>query len=167
MKHKQSHIVQIDQEASSVDNNTSLSTEELSPECVAEILVSRLQHGDLQGLVPQACKGHLNFLLSEGKVRVDTSSPKGETTSKGPALKIYPSEPKKQPLQEARGKKRGALKLVVAPLPSVKTRRMDIQMRKSAFDAEEFALYKKYQVGTRSLCNCHHSGGHLGFVCKC
>ncbi|KAH9534067.1 hypothetical protein CY35_18G087300 [Sphagnum magellanicum] len=146
MKHKQSHIVQVDQEASSVDNNTSLSTEEWSPECVAEILVSRLQHGNLQGLIPQACKGHLNFLLSEGKVRIDTSSPKGETTSKGHALKIYPSEPKKQPLQEARGQKRGAQKLVVAPLPSVKTRRMDIQMRKSAFDAEEFALYKKYQI---------------------
>jgi hypothetical protein len=37
-------------------------------------------------------------------------------------------------------------------------------MQKSAFDAEEFALYKKYQVG--SLCNYHNYINQVAMVHK-
>jgi arginine-tRNA-protein transferase len=164
MKRKRNGTVQIDRMLG-VDNETGLSKEELLPEHIAEILASRLQHSDLCGLIVQACKGHLNFLMSESRVGSDTSSPMEVSTSQGdPAQGVHQCEPRKQLLQEANGQKGGTQKLLIAPQLTVKTRQMEIKMQKSAFDAEEFALYKKYQVG--SLCNYHNYINQLAMVHK-
>jgi hypothetical protein len=157
MKRKRNGTVQIDQRLG-IDNETGLSKEELLPEHIAEILASRLQHSDLCGLIVQACKGHLNFLMSDSKVGSDTSSPMEVSTSQGdPAQGVHQCEPRKQPLQEANGQKGGSR-------ITVKTHQMEINMQKSAFDAEEFALYKKYQVG--SLCHYHNYINQLAMVHK-
>lgn len=53
------------------------SQQELSPSLVAEILVSQLR--DISGYIPQACKGHLNFLTVG--CRVEGNSPSSERGS--------------------------------------------------------------------------------------
>jgi hypothetical protein len=101
--------------------------------------------------------------MSESKVGSDTSSPMEVSTSQGdPAQGVHQCEPRKQPLQEVSGQKGGTQKLLIAPQLTLKTRQMEIKMQKSAFDAEEFALYKKYQVG--SLCNYHNYINQLAMV---
>lgn len=41
---------------------------------------------------------------------------------------------------------RGLKNLPSSPQPLVKQRHIEIQIKESSFDPEEFALYKKYQV---------------------
>lgn len=49
------------------------------------------------------------------------------------------------PLQEIGKRKRGA-KVASISSSAVKPQQLEVEMKRSTFDAEEFALYRKYQV---------------------
>jgi len=104
---------------------------ELSPKVIAEKLSSSLcQLAETSGLLIRACNGHINFYssseqpLSDGSVQVHTvlnESTAGCVSKKG-CLKKSSEQPQ--------GKKR----------------RLEIRMKRSSFDPEEFALYRQYQT---------------------
>lgn len=155
------------------------STQEFSPSLVAEILVSQLgKTGDLSGYIPQACKGHLNFLLLGCEAQSNSLSSgmdasvtpsynqgcpgaSGERTSQDtgdqarklksssltPSLSSSPNVllPSIQDINPS-----PSPSLPLPSVSSVKPRRIAITIKQSSFDAEEFALYKKYQVAVHN-----------------
>ncbi|XP_062156461.1 arginyl-tRNA--protein transferase 2-like isoform X2 [Alnus glutinosa] len=124
-------------QAQSCDNNKlrlsghSAEENELSPKLIAEKLARSLsQLAETSRLLIRACNGHINFysaskhLLSDRSVQVHTVSNK---SAEGCASKKCCLEKSsEQPL----GKKQ----------------RLEIRMKRSSFEPEEFALYKKYQM---------------------
>ncbi|XP_010256562.1 PREDICTED: arginyl-tRNA--protein transferase 2 isoform X2 [Nelumbo nucifera] len=111
-----------------VDQNGQSS--ELSPNTVAEKLAHSLnQLGEDSGFLIRACNGHLNFYsvtgkpsLGEGSTTVDASrcSPKGS----GGKCSFVENN---------------------LHLPQ-KRRRFEIHLKRSSFDPEEYALYRRYQI---------------------
>eukprot|EP00249_Psilotum_nudum_P020100 c27566_g1_i3 orf=299-2086(-) len=114
---------------------------------VAELLSSKMQNAEgLHGLKVEACKGHLNFLLvkrsfdevenhSEVFSRPNTTGVESENHGRtkfggGTCLSTT---------------KTSQLSGVIAgPVPQ--KHKLEIRMRRSAFDPEEFYLYKRYQT---------------------
>lgn len=113
-----------------------------NPVVVAELIASKLQdHGRLHNFKVEACRGHLNF----SSMNCDASDSK-KTTKSDPSSSMF---------VEADSRYQGNLD--TKDLTSVSTvnschghpqlrHRLEIRMRRSAFDPEEFALYKRYQV---------------------
>lgn len=110
------------------ENNQST---ELSPTTIAEKVESCLKHlSETSGLSTRACNGHINFYSSTKEAYADdkidklavckeSSTGKG---GKGCCLKKSP------------GCHQG------------KRRRLEIRLRRSSFDPEEYALYRRYQI---------------------
>uniref|UniRef100_A0A5B7ALQ1 Arginyl-tRNA--protein transferase n=1 Tax=Davidia involucrata TaxID=16924 RepID=A0A5B7ALQ1_DAVIN len=104
---------------------------ELTPNVIAEKLASSLnQLAETSGLSIRACNGHINFYSSTKQVCLDEvidnviiskESPPG-SGSKGSYLRKSSEK------------------------PQVKRRRLEIHLKRSSFDPEEFALYRRYQI---------------------
>ncbi|XP_057476086.1 arginyl-tRNA--protein transferase 2-like [Actinidia eriantha] len=104
---------------------------ELSPNIVAEELSNSLnQLEESTGLSIRACNGHINFYSAKKQAGLDevvaiVSSSKESLTGSG----IKRSYSKK--VSECRQGKR---------------RRFELRLKRSSFDPEEFALYRRYQI---------------------
>lgn len=102
----------------------------ISPNMVAEKLACsvgpNLKHS---GLIAKACNGHLNFYSTKKNGQSVLSHDKCMETSKGNA------SGRKQSFPTHNGE-----------IMPCKRRRLEIKMKRSTFDPEEFALYRKYQI---------------------
>lgn len=103
---------------------------ELSPQKIAEILASHLkQLAESCGLSVRACNGHINFyssmnqsdLVEVGRGTISKTSPPATSANDRVAKKIS-----------------GGL--------SGQERRIEIRLKRSSFDYEEYNLYRKYQL---------------------
>ncbi|MCO5557983.1 hypothetical protein L7F22_011557 [Adiantum nelumboides] len=107
-----------------------------SPLHLAELFASRLQNKvELHDHVVEACNGHLNFLLQ-----------------KSASLEVANTEnmhPSKRVNGYASCSRNSQQKTFVSPSLTCQLtpkRILEVRMRRSAFDPEEFALYKRYQI---------------------
>lgn len=103
----------------------------LSPKFIAEKLTNSLKHlAETSGLSVSACNGHINFCSGSKEASPDESA-KTVTTSEGSAAghgsKVCCSKNSSENHQ-------------------VKRRRLEIHLKRSSFDAEEYALYRRYQI---------------------
>lgn len=101
-----------------------------SPKVIAEKLTNFLKHlAETSGLV-SACNGHINFYSGKKQTSLDGCA-EIVTTSEGSA-------------------ERHASKVCCpknsSKHPPVKRRRLEIYLKRSSFDPEEFALYRRYQI---------------------
>lgn len=105
----------------------------VSPAVLADLFASNLQNEyGMHGFVVEACNGHLNFLLqnptalnllkNEDSLRITSANHDSDTSVSKSAKHLH-------------------------VLSQRETRRvLEVRMRRSAFDPEEFALYKRYQI---------------------
>jgi len=103
---------------------------DISPNMVAEKLACFIvQNVEHSGLITKACNGHLNFYSTTKQIGsylltcdkgMQTSKEAGECNKSctGPSGEVLPC----------------------------KRRRLEIRMKRSSFDPEEFALYRRYQI---------------------
>ncbi|GFZ14995.1 arginine-tRNA protein transferase 1 [Actinidia rufa] len=104
---------------------------ELSPNIVAEKLTNSLkQLVESTGLSIRACNGHINFYSAKKQAGLDevvaiVSSSKESLTDSG----IKMSCSKK-----------------ISECPQGKRRRFELRLKRSSFDPEEYALYRRYQI---------------------
>jgi arginine-tRNA-protein transferase len=104
-------------------SDTGKVNKESLPVLLAEQFASCLEnHLQIDEFQIEACKGHLNFI-----------SRKPSTSDSGEAVCSY-SSPSSNIVKRIPGSMR-------------RKRILEIRMRRSAFDPEEFALYKRYQIG--------------------
>ncbi|KAF5453663.1 hypothetical protein F2P56_028552 [Juglans regia] len=102
---------------------------ELSPNVIAEKLASSLsQPIKTSNLLIRACNGHINF-YSPGSQLSSNNSVQTQAVSKSAAGHAS----KKQCLKNSEQ-------------PQGKGRRLEIYLKRSCFDPQEFALYRKYQI---------------------
>ncbi|KAL6841465.1 hypothetical protein ACP4OV_028608 [Aristida adscensionis] len=102
---------------------------DLSPNSVAEKLAMTVERlGELSGFAVKACNGHLNFYSATDQAMVDPT---------GIDLPAQASD-------KSRSSKQSSVKNNGRNLQ--KTRKLEIRMRTSHFDPEEFALYQRYQT---------------------
>ncbi|XP_072997649.1 arginyl-tRNA--protein transferase 2 [Typha latifolia] len=105
--------------------NQSGESSDTSPKGIAEKLVQSMeQSGEFPGFLVKACNGHLNFYSV------------GLTSTKIPT---------KASKDDADCSKRSCSSNSSLCLPH-KRRKLEIRMKRSSFDPEEFALYRKYQI---------------------
>ncbi|KAG6665886.1 arginyl-tRNA--protein transferase 2-like isoform X2 [Carya illinoinensis] len=101
---------------------------ELSPKVIAEKLASSLsQPIKTSNLLIRACNGHINFYSPGSQL---SSNESVQTTASKSAA--------------GHASKKQCLKNSEQPLG--KGRRLEIYLKRSCFDPEEFSLYKKYQI---------------------
>eukprot|EP00250_Pteridium_aquilinum_P006519 c16419_g1_i1 orf=461-2347(-) len=106
----------------------------VSPAVLAELFASKLQNKDgMHGFVVEASNGHLNFVLQN------------------PASFDLWKREDLHPNRSASGNAETCIsksvpKVPVSPLHTKPRRVLEVRMRRSAFDPEEFALYKRYQI---------------------
>ncbi|XP_059458066.1 arginyl-tRNA--protein transferase 2-like [Corylus avellana] len=104
---------------------------ELSPKVIAEKLSSSLcQLAETSGLLIKACNGHINFYSSSEQSLLDESVQVHTVLNESAAGCVS---------------KKGCLKKS-SEQPQGKKRRLEIRMKRSSFDPEEFALYRQYQT---------------------
>ncbi|KAG0631858.1 hypothetical protein M758_1G284500 [Ceratodon purpureus] len=121
------------------------SKQEISSSLVAEILVSQLREIDgLSGYILQACKGHLNFLTIGCRAVSNSPSSGNGGFIMSPITEGTP--------REKGSEETGLVRPPTLPpsLPLLKPRHMTTQIKRSAFDPEEFALYRKYQMAVHN-----------------
>lgn len=107
---------------------------ELSQKTIAERLASVLdQEGELSGLSIQACNGHLNFYSSIL-----------ENASAEVHVAVNASSQSNKLINEASTKHESML--TDHAIPPRKRQRLEIRMKCSSFDPEEYALYRRYQI---------------------
>lgn len=101
------------------------------PKTIAEKLASSLNHmAKVSGMLIRACNGHINFY----------SARKGNFLSEG--IQIV-NGAKESPTGS--GSEGGCLKKS-SECPQGKRRKLEIRLKRSSFDPEEFALYRRYQI---------------------
>ncbi|XP_051122811.1 arginyl-tRNA--protein transferase 2-like [Andrographis paniculata] len=96
---------------------------DLSPKMIAESLSSHLKELGTCGLTARACNGHINFY---------STAKKAEFVE---AEKITKLKPSPTPVEESSG---GSVQR--------RRKRLEILMKRSTFDSEEYFLYRKYQL---------------------
>lgn len=113
-------------------SNPKEKVEELdSPNMVAEKLACLIaENVDNSGLITKACNGHLNFY---------------STTKQFDSFLLSPDEHLQNSKENANAPKQSSTADVGEILPS-KKRRLEVRLKQSSFDPEEFALYRKYQI---------------------
>ncbi|XP_038703028.1 arginyl-tRNA--protein transferase 2-like isoform X2 [Tripterygium wilfordii] len=103
----------------------------LSPKSMAEKLSDSLKTvGENFGLSIKACNGHINFYSSAEEASSDESA-------------VVAPAPKRSAIG---CKSQGCCSKSTAEHPQQKRRKLEIRMKKSCFDPEEFALYRRYQM---------------------
>ncbi|PIA32178.1 hypothetical protein AQUCO_04500049v1 [Aquilegia coerulea] len=104
---------------------------EISPESISEKLTDLLnKKGDLSGFTARACKGHINFHSASKQNFSHEGSETSNTSSQAP---------------RSGGAKRICMVKKNA-CPQKKRRKLEIRLRRSSFDPEEYALYRRYQI---------------------
>ncbi|OVA02675.1 Arginine-tRNA-protein transferase [Macleaya cordata] len=104
---------------------------EVSPKIIAEKLASALnQLGEFSSLSTRACNGHLNFYSASRQV------PSGERVGTTNVSSNSPGSTGVKRCSMAKNTK----------CSQQKRRRLEIRLKKSSFDPEEYALYRKYQI---------------------
>ncbi|KAJ6772637.1 ARGINYL-TRNA--PROTEIN TRANSFERASE 2 [Salix koriyanagi] len=118
-------------QAQSIAKDASQSAEDnpLSPKIIAEKLAASLdQLANTNGLAIRACNGHINFYTAATQVSSNEDShialgaQESATERKDFSLRLSPVH------------------------PQGKRRRLEIRLKRSSFDPEEFALYRRYQI---------------------
>ena len=111
------------------DASQSAKDNPLSPKIIAEKLAASLdQLANTNGLAIRACNGHLNFYTAATQVSSNEDShialgaQESATERKDFSLRLSPVH------------------------PQGKRRRLEIRLKRSGFDPEEFALYRRYQI---------------------
>ncbi|XP_078436481.1 arginine-tRNA protein transferase 1 [Wolffia australiana] len=122
----------MDQEGKSqgqIGDSTTTSSSDPSPGDVAERVAHALimQEHESSSLMVRACNGHLNFYSSEEKRDHE---------------KVSGGDDALQTQQHSRNDSRGNDKLIQRN----KRRKLEIRMKRSTFDPEEFELYRRYQI---------------------
>ncbi|KAL5561031.1 hypothetical protein UlMin_030778 [Ulmus minor] len=126
MKRAQSGMKDVHQSRESKD----MSDEKVCPKDVVEKLASSLnQLGETGGLLVRACNGHTNFYPCAKQSSL-YGSDEVVTASQGSA---------------ASHESKACSSQIGSP-PPVKRRRLEIHLKRSSFDLEEFALYRRYQI---------------------
>ncbi|KAJ6720561.1 ARGINYL-TRNA--PROTEIN TRANSFERASE 2 [Salix viminalis] len=118
-------------QAQSIAKDASQSAEDnpLSPKIIAEKLAASLdQLANTNGLAIRACNGHINFYTAATQVSSNEDS----------HIALGAQE-------SATERKDFSLRLSPVP-PQGKRRRLEIRLKRSSFDPEEFALYRRYQI---------------------
>lgn len=112
----------------SIDASQDVGLSDISPKIVAEKLAcSMKQQGELFSLLTEACNGHLNFYSATRKMSSGSTSGAHKQAPKGDGnLKRSLTESNAVPLH--------------------KRRKLEIRMKRSSFDPEEFELYRRYQI---------------------
>ncbi|XP_058080137.1 arginyl-tRNA--protein transferase 2-like [Magnolia sinica] len=106
---------------------------EVSPKLVAEMLACSLdQQGELSSLSIKACNGHLNFYSSTP----ETASRETSVNFVSPA----------QSSGGSGGKTKCSVLVNNHEFSQHKRRRLEIRLKRSTFDPEEYALYRRYQI---------------------
>ncbi|KAJ7528014.1 hypothetical protein O6H91_16G080200 [Diphasiastrum complanatum] len=102
---------------------------------LAELLALKVQSShSLQGLMVEACKGHLNF-FSENNQHEDGNTEVATLCQKR-SNEVLPAFE--------------GLKETSVILPTSTKHTLDVRMKRSKYDPEEFSLYKKYQVAVHN-----------------
>ncbi|KAA8534081.1 hypothetical protein F0562_031726 [Nyssa sinensis] len=106
-------------------------TLELTPQVIAEKLARSLtQLAETSGLSIRACNGHINFYSSAKQVCLDEVVDNAIISKESPG---------------GSGSK-GSYLRKSSENPQVKRRRLEIELKRSSFDPEEFSLYQRYQI---------------------
>ncbi|KAL5203185.1 hypothetical protein ABZP36_014137 [Zizania latifolia] len=112
------------------DANPSDVLADISPNSIAEKLAMTMErHGDIAGLAVKACNGHLNFY-----------SATNQTAQNKTSIVVSAHAPDK-----FSSSKQSSMNKNNVRHPQ-KRRMLEIKMRRSHFDPEEFALYQRYQT---------------------
>ncbi|KAK8577155.1 hypothetical protein V6N13_122148 [Hibiscus sabdariffa] len=102
---------------------------DLCPKSIAEKLVfSSNQLGNISGLSIRACNGHINFYSTAKSASSDRDFP--IVTLPGESGSGSQSSSAKKSSEHRQGQKR----------------KLEIRLKRSSFDPEEYALYKRYQI---------------------
>lgn len=102
-----------------------------SPKTIAEKLVSPLNHMvEVCGMSIRACNGHINFYLAREYNFLNTE--------------IQISDVPKES-SDGSGSE-GVCSKKSSECPRAKRRKLEIRLKRSSFDPEEFALYRRYQM---------------------
>ncbi|OAY71666.1 Arginyl-tRNA--protein transferase 2 [Ananas comosus] len=113
---------------SSLQENQSEKSSDVSPKVIAEKLAESMeQDGGVPGFLTKACNGHLNFYST-----VNTTS------------KLVPEDIHTQTSKGGCSKR--SFSSINTDSLTRKRRKLEIRMKTSSFDPEEFALYRKYQI---------------------
>uniref|UniRef100_A0A0E0PN80 Arginyl-tRNA--protein transferase n=2 Tax=Oryza TaxID=4527 RepID=A0A0E0PN80_ORYRU len=103
---------------------------DISPNSIAEKLAMTMEcHGDIAGLAVKACNGHLNFYSVTNQTKQNKTS-----------IIVSTHAPDK-----SSSSKQSSVNKNTVRVPQ-KRRKLEIKMRRSHFDPEEFALYQRYQT---------------------
>ncbi|KAK9283459.1 hypothetical protein L1049_011703 [Liquidambar formosana] len=103
----------------------------LSPKTIAEKLASSLtQIAETSGLSIKACNGHINYYSATKQASLDDGVQINPPSEKSPT---------------GCGSKGSCLKKS-CERPQGKRRRLEIRLKRSSYDPEEYALYKRYQI---------------------
>ncbi|XP_061975665.1 arginyl-tRNA--protein transferase 2-like [Populus nigra] len=122
-------------QARSIAKDASRSAEDnpLSPKIIAEKLAASLdQLANTNGLAIRACNGHINFYTATTQV----SSNEDSHIALG--------------AQESATERKDFSLRKSSVHPQGKRRRLEIRLKRSSFDPEEFALYRRYQINVHN-----------------
>ncbi|KAF5188294.1 Arginyl-trna--protein transferase [Thalictrum thalictroides] len=104
---------------------------EISPETISEKLTDLLnKRGELAGFTARACKGHINIHSASKQISSREGSEIVNTCSQAP---------------RSGGAKRICM-VKNSACPQKKQQKLEIRLRRSSFDPEEYALYRRYQI---------------------
>lgn len=102
-----------------------------SPKEIAEKLTSSLkQLAETTGLSAKACNGHINFYSGLNKASLDENGENATISEISSDRKISEACTSQSACKQS----------------LVKRRRLEIHLKRSSFDPEEYALYKRYQI---------------------
>ncbi|XWS74816.1 hypothetical protein CRYUN_Cryun01aG0030200 [Craigia yunnanensis] len=102
---------------------------DLSPKSIAEKLACSLnQLANISGLSIRACNGHINFY----------SAAKDVSAEGGVQIVALP--------QESGGESKSSCAKKSSEHPQGQKRKLEIRLKRSSFDPEEYALYRRYQI---------------------
>ncbi|OMO76048.1 hypothetical protein COLO4_25696 [Corchorus olitorius] len=128
LRRKQSTDMDVQQSRKS---RHSAAENDLCPKSVAEKLVSSLnQLANISRLSIRACNGHINFYsagkstCSDGDVQIVALPEESGSGSKSSSAKKHKS----------------------SEHPQAKKRKLEIRLKRSSFDPEEYELYRRYQI---------------------
>ncbi|KAF9676920.1 hypothetical protein SADUNF_Sadunf08G0053500 [Salix dunnii] len=122
-------------QAQSIAKDASQSAEDspLSPKIISEKIAASLdQLVKINGLSIRACNGHINFYTAA----TQTSPNKDSHTATSS--------------QESATRRKGCSLRNSSVHPQGKRQRLEIHLKRSSFDPEEFALYRRYQINVHN-----------------
>ncbi|KAG5557958.1 hypothetical protein RHGRI_008016 [Rhododendron griersonianum] len=128
---KEAHKVKLSRDSTKHSGQS----DELSPNIIAEKLSSSLnQLSEISGLRIRACNGHINFYSANKVVWLD---------------EVVEKVSKSKESYSGSGVK-GSCSKKVSKCPRGKSQKLELRLKRSSFDPEEFALYRRYQINVHN-----------------